>query len=286
MTYFMSRMFRSAPVALLLSGLVLGLIPSSASATWSIIAVNLRTGQVAIASATCVSQERLRGFPAKGLMDIQAIVVPGIGVAAAQAGVDRTRQNQELVYRELRAGTPPERIIEMLSADSAFQRRQFGIVDMEGRSAGFSGSENGIVSLDMQDRVPGTDIVFSVQGNILASDEVVYQAARAFREGEGDMLERMVRAMEVAEQEGGDRRCTCASEPLTAATAQCTLKTAHVAYILLADRDDPAGKGFNDGNYTMFIDVTDENIQPHEDPSAVKTLRMRYEEWKAEQERP
>src|SRR5690606_12083928 len=187
-------------------------------------------------SATCVPQGR---FPPvrKGLMDIQAIVVPGVGVAAAQAGADNTRRNQNLIYQELQKGTSPEEIIELLKADSAIERRQFGIVDMQGRTAGFSGSGNGAVSLWMSDRVPGTQIVFSVQGNVLASDEVVYQAARAFREGEGDMLERMMRAMEVAEREGGDRRCTCASDPQPAATRACTMKTAHVAYILLADPD-------------------------------------------------
>lgn len=251
-----------------------------ASATWSVIAMDTRTGQVVIASATCVPQERFAGFPSKGLMDIQAIVVPGTAVAAAQAGVDRTRANQELIYRELQRGTPPQEILGMLSADPDFQRRQFAIVDKQGRSAGHSGAMNGKVSVDMQDRVPGTDIVFSVQGNILASDEVIYQAARAFREGEGSMADRVMRAMEVADAQGGDRRCTCASEPKTAATRACTLKTSHVAYLLMANPNDARGASFNDGEYSVFIDVHDQNIRHDEDPNPVKTLRMRYDAWK------
>src|SRR5688500_3010649 len=95
--------------------LVLG-TRSTASATWSVIAVDTVTGQVVIASATCVPQARFSTFPSKGLMDIQAIIVPGVGVAAAQAGVDRTRKNQELIFRELQRGTPPQEIIGMLSA--------------------------------------------------------------------------------------------------------------------------------------------------------------------------
>ena len=79
-------------VALLV--LALALLPASLSATWSVIAVDARTGRIVVASATCVPQGRLLNFPAKGLMDIQAIVVPGIGVAAAQAAVDGTRENQ------------------------------------------------------------------------------------------------------------------------------------------------------------------------------------------------
>ena len=63
---------------------------------------------------------------------VQAVVVPGLGVAACQAGVDNTHQNQMLVFRELQKGTEPNAIIELLSADPAFQMRQFGILDVQG----------------------------------------------------------------------------------------------------------------------------------------------------------
>ena len=272
-------------VAIATAAVLLLATASAVYATWSIIAVDRRTGQVVIASATCVPQGSFAGFPAKGLMDVQAIVVPGVGIAAAQAGVDRTRRNQQLIYQELRAGTAPSEIIDMLRADSMIERRQFGIVDARGRSAGFTGTGNGQVALDMQDRVPGTDIVFSVQGNILASDEVVYQAARAMRESGGTMLDRVMAAMEAANREGGDRRCTCASEPATASTQTCTLRTSHVAYLLAADSSDPSGASYNDGRYRLFIDVTDANIRADESPDPVATLRMRYDAWKREQGR-
>ncbi len=272
-------------VAIATAAVLLLATASAVYATWSIIAVDRRTGQVVIASATCVPQGSFAGFPAKGLMDVQAIVVPGVGIAAAQAGVDRTRRNQELIYRELRAGTAPAEIIDKLRADSMIERRQFGIVDVRGRSAGFTGTGNGQVALDMQDRVPGTDIVFSVQGNILASDEVVYQAARAMRESGGTMLDRVMAAMEAANREGGDRRCTCASEPATASTRTCTLRTSHVAYLLAADSSDASGASYNDGGYRLFLDVTDANIRPDESPDPVATLRMRYDAWKREQGR-
>src|SRR4029453_14911060 len=101
---------------------------STAFATWSVIALDAKTGQVIIASATCVRQG---GFPegkpngARDLMDVQAVVVPGVGVAACQAGVDNTRQNQMLVYNEIKKGTPPADIIEMLKKDPHVERRQF-----------------------------------------------------------------------------------------------------------------------------------------------------------------
>ena len=103
-----------------------GALPSTASATWSVIAADRSTGRVVIASATCVDRDD------QFLMGVQAVVVPGLGVAACQAGVDNTHQNQMLVFRELQKGTEPNAIIELLSADPAFQMRQFGILDVQG----------------------------------------------------------------------------------------------------------------------------------------------------------
>ncbi|MDH3424651.1 MAG: DUF1028 domain-containing protein, partial [Gemmatimonadota bacterium] len=253
--------------------------PTPASATWSVIAVDASTGRVVVSSATCVAQERLLGFPAKGLMDIQAIVVPGVGVAAAQAGVDRTRENQSLIYQQLKEGTDPRLILDMLRADPNIERRQFGIVDMQGRSIGFSGSGNSAASLSVQGRVPGTDIYYSVQGNILASDAVVRNAARALERAPGDVVDKVMAAMEAADAAGGDRRCTCDTEPVP--DAPCDGRNAHVAYILAADPENPEGSSFNDGDYSLFIDVTDQNIQSDENGNPVVTLRMRYDAWKA-----
>lgn len=266
--------------ALLGLGLLLTVLPASLSATWSVIAVDTRTGRVVIASATCVPQVRLLNFPAKGLMDIQAIVAPGVGVAAAQAGVDRTRANQLLIYREIKKGTHPAEILEMLKQDERIESRQFGIVDLQGRYTGFSGSGNGQASLSVQDSVAGTGIYFSIQGNILASDAVVHDAVQAFKADGGSITDRVMAAMAAADAAGGDRRCTCESEPVL--DVPCDSKNAHVAYILAADPDDAEGESFNDGNYSMYINVTDQDIVDGENANPVITLQMRYDRWKAE----
>lgn len=255
--------------------------PGTLSATWSIIAVNAATGRVVIASATCVAQARFAGFPALGLMDVQAVVVPGIGVAAAQAGVDNTRRNQWLIFRQLQAGTPPSEIVDLLKNDPNIERRQFGIVDMRGRSAGFSGRNNGSASLDVQGRVPGTAIHYSVQGNILAADSVVHDAVRALAEGGPTLADRVMAAMEAADRAGGDRRCTCESDPVLPDTP-CTGKTSHVAYILEARASDPDGDAFNDGDYHMYLSATDADIATTEDANPVVTLRRRYDAWREE----
>ena len=212
-------------------------LPATASATWSVIAVDRSTGRVVIASATCVDRDD------QFLMGVQAVVVPGKGVAACQAGVDNTHQNQMLVFRELQKGTDPKAIIELLSADPAFQTRQFGIVDLQGRSAGHSGLTNGYVSQDIHGQVPGTEIFYSIQGNILRSGAVVPSAVKAFVAAKGGITDRVMAAMEAADAAGGDSRCTCQTPPVPpeSASIPCTLRTTLVAYILAADAGDSNG---------------------------------------------
>jgi uncharacterized Ntn-hydrolase superfamily protein len=263
-----------------LAALLLAALPRPAEATWSIVAVDTRTGLVVIASATCVTAEGLRSRG--GLKSIQAVVVPGIGVAAAQAGVDRTRANQMLIFDEMRKGTDPDVILAMLSEDPDFQRRQFGIVDLEGRMAGFSGSGNGHASLAVQSEIRGEGIYFAVQGNILESNDVVLDAVAAVMEAEGTVVDRVMAGMEAASRAGGDARCSCRTQPVPETTAGCTHRTAHVAYIAAARPEDPIGEGHSDGAYAMFLDVDDENTGPDESASPVRTLRMRFDAWKAQ----
>jgi uncharacterized Ntn-hydrolase superfamily protein len=253
-------------------------LPAHAFATWSVIAVDRKTGQVVIASATCVPQQAFAGFPAKGLKDVQAIIIPGFGVAAAQANVDRTRRLQKLIADELNRGTDPARIIEMLKdQDPNHPSRQYGIVDLKGRAAGYSGAMNGKQSLDRQGKVEGTEIYFSIQGNILTADAVVEEAVQAFRGKKGTLADRVMAAMEAADSHGGDRRCNCNTKPDP--PAPCDNKTAHVAYLVVANKSDKIGEGLNDGSYYLEIQVTDQDIQPGENDNPVATLRTRYNRW-------
>src|SRR5262249_38627981 len=143
-------------------------------------------GRVVIASATCVNgdDDFLKG--------VQAVVVPGKGVAACQAAVDNTHQNQMLVFQELQKGTDPKQIIELLSKDPPFQSRQFGILDLQGRRAGHSGLTNGYVSQDIQGQVPGTEVFYSIQGNILRPGQVVPNAVQAFLHASGTLADRAI----------------------------------------------------------------------------------------------
>jgi len=247
------------------------LLQSSAWATWSVIAVDKKSGQVIIASATCVPQAgfpKRQPLPSRDLMDLQAVIVPGIGVAACQAGADNTHNNQMLVFQELKKGTDPAKIIELLNADPDIERRQFGILDLQGRAAGFNGKGNSNASL----YVPGHvgDFYFQVQGNTLFSDQVVYEAALAFTRAKGTLADHVMAAMEAAD----------------AKATSWDGKTAHVAYILIANKTDSTEKSHNQGKYYAYVRVTDDDIKPNENANPVKTLRMRYDSWKKAGSKP
>ncbi len=279
----------------ILSALLLVLTAHSpAFATWSVIAVDARTGQVIIASATCVRQQ---GFPqrkphgSRDLMEVQAVIVPGIGVAACQAGVDNTRDNQMLVHAEIKKGTPPAQILELLKHQEAartpeaqMERRQFGIlaipdgkqITAQNNRAGFNGTGNSPSSRYFGGRV-GPDIHYQVQGNTLLGDAVVHQAALAFTRATGTLADRVMAAMEAADASGGDHRCNCGVSVLD--FVPCDNKTAHVAYITIAGKDDKPGTSHNDGQYYAYLSVTDDNTKAGESGNPVKTLRMRYDAW-------
>ncbi len=255
-------------------------------ATWSVIAVDRSTGRVVISSSTCT------GNTDDFLKDVQAVVVPGKGVAACQAAVDRTHQNQTVVFNELQKGTDPSRIVELLSQDPSFQTKQYGIVDLQGRMAGHSGLGNGFVTQDMHGQVPGTEIHYSIQGNILRTGSVVPNAVKAFLEVKGGITDRVMAAMEAADASGGDSRCTCdvPAVPAASKSIPCTLRTSLVAYILVAEPGDTNGpldqpNSHNNGHYTLYLPVSQPehgptyNIKPGEDLDPVKTLRMRFEAW-------
>jgi hypothetical protein len=265
---------------------LLALLPVPAWATWSVIAVDTVTGRVVIASATCVDRDD------QFLMGVQAVVVPGKGVAACQAAVDPTHANQMLVFDELQKGTDPVRIIELLSVDPAFQQRQFGILDLQGRHAGHSGLGNGYVAQDIQGQVPGTEIFFSIQGNILRPGNVVPNAVQAFLKTSGALTDRVMAAMEAADGSGGDSRCVCPPWPAdgTKPAIPCDGRTAHVAYILMAEPTDSSGGSHNNGKYAMYLTVSQpgvdkgpNQIRAGENLNPVKTLRVRYDVWRRTQ---
>lgn len=280
-----SRFYRWATAATV-AALMMAAAP--AFATWSIVAVDRATGRVSMATASCVDVKTDHEY-----RDLTLVVVPGVGIAACQAGVDRTLKNQQFIFEELKKGTEPKAILERIARDDPdFQQRQFGIVDMKGRMASHTGLNNGYVAQVIQGQVPGTEIFYSVQANTMRAGKVVPNAAAAFLKTDGALTDRVMAAMDAADGSGGDVRCTCPAYPTDGSkpAIACSNRVAHAAWIIMADPKDPAGDSFNNGDYSLFLTVLQpgpdrgpNQIKPGEDLNAQSTLRMRYDAWRKTQ---
>ena len=279
----MKAVFKSlALAAALLAG------PPSAFATWSIVAVDQDTGRVSMATASCVDVKTDHEY-----RDLTTVVVPGVGIAACQSGVDRTFANQKFIYEEMKKGTEPKAILEKLAHDDPnYQSRQFAIVDLKGRMAAHTGLDNAYVAQDFQGQVPGTRIFFSVQANIMRPGKIVPNAVQAFLKAKGALTDRVMAAMDAADGSGGDARCTCPPYPTdgSAPAIACNNKAAHSGYIIMATPDNKNVATQNDGNYALYLTVLQpgedrgpNQIHPGEDLNPAKTLRMRYDAWRKQQ---
>ena len=121
---------------------------------------------------------------------------------------------------------------------------------------------------------------------------MVPNAVQAFLHAKGAITDRVMAAMEAADGSGGDSRCTCPPWPTDGSkpAIPCSEKTAHVAYILMAEKGDTNGDSHNNGKYTMYLTVSQPApdhgpnvIREGENLNPVKTLRMRYDAWRKTQ---
>lgn len=88
---------------------------------------------------------------------------------------------------------------ESRGADQEREHRQFGVVDGEGRSATYTGTE----CLPWAGGIVGDG--FSCQGNVVAGPGVVDAMAEVFA-GPGDLGARLLAALHAGDRAGGDRR--------------------------------------------------------------------------------
>jgi len=217
----------------------LALAAPTAHATWSILIVDTRTGEIAVGSATCVTGIDLR--------EETPVIVTGVGAATAQSAVDQTGQNRVFLRDRLLEGLSPDEILDALDGfDGAHQTRQYGIVDAQGRAATFSGAQAADWKGGMTGRIergrpgPPDDLVYAVQGNILTGAPVVAMAVHAIEITPGDLAERLMAGMEAAAAWGGDGRCSCTSGTPTACGSPppAPFKSAHCGYMLISRPGD------------------------------------------------
>ena len=193
---------KTSPLRSLLAALVLLVVLAlPARATWSIVVINKRTGEVGVASATCLANFNLRrALP---------VVVIGRGAAAAQSAIDSSGDNRRLIWQAFRnQDLTSAEILAMLEAqDGSHSSRQYGIVSFNGDPVTFTGDNAGAAASGRTGQVG--DYVWAIQGNLLTGDEVVDAAVDAFVNTNSDMSERLMAAMLAARDMGGDGRCSC-----------------------------------------------------------------------------
>ncbi len=163
--------------------------PSPRAHTYSIVARDSVTGQLGVAVQS-------HWFSVGS-------VVPwaeaGVGAVATQSMVDASYGPLGLDL--LRAGRTPEQALRgLLEADPGSAWRQVAIVDAEGRVAVHTGAS--CIPAAGDTTGPG----FSVQANLMLSDAVWPAMAAAYESAEGDLAERLLRALEAAQAAGGDIR--------------------------------------------------------------------------------
>jgi len=173
-------------------------LPATATATYSIVGTDPQSGEIGGAGTSCV-----------GPMDVYAIYggAPGYGVVHAQAWLND--EGRLRAVELLAQGVSPEDILAEITDetfDASASIRQYGIADLQGRAAAFTGEDNSDYAGDAQGTVGA--FTYSAQGNILTSEAVITQAVAGF-EGEGcDLAERLMMALEAGGENGeGDSRC-------------------------------------------------------------------------------
>ena len=95
----------------------------------------------------------------------------------------------------------PQALELLLQQDAGREKRQLIIIDKQGRTAAFTGSETSSWGGHRQ----GEN--YAAAGNILTGEAVIEAMAAAFEQSaEEELAERLLRALEAGQQAGGDRR--------------------------------------------------------------------------------
>ncbi len=253
------------------------LLAANASATWSIVVVNLATGEVAVGIATC-----LTGFD---LRPNTVVVVPGRGVAAAQSFVGPLSLREIIREGFLNGDPAADILLQLANADNSHQMRQYGIVSLTGGEVTFTGNgagawAGGVVGQSGNYR-------YAIQGNVLTGQPVVTAAEQALINTQGDLPEKLMAAMEAARLMGGDGRCSCSGSNPTACGAPPAsfTKSSHIALMIVSrpsDVDAPCNGflGCGAGDYWLDLNVAN---QPASAPDPVIQLQGMYNTWKQNQ---
>ncbi|RPG81606.1 MAG: DUF1028 domain-containing protein [Crocinitomicaceae bacterium TMED114] len=174
---------------------------ASAQDTFSIVAVDLATGQVGSAGATCLDDNQIAGGAV-----IISDVIPDVGAIHTQSYWIPANQNaahDQVVDN----GLSPEELMAWLEENDAENNpavRQYGMADLVSgvaRAAAFTGDN----CIDFKGHIVGEN--YAIQGNILLGEEILTQMEAGFLETEGALAEKLMAALQGANVAGADNRC-------------------------------------------------------------------------------
>lgn len=249
------------------------LLCGRASATWSIVVVDMNTREVAVGTATC-----LNNF---SIVNAVPVIRVGTGAGAAQGIV--SGQARKRIWVGLINGAAPRSIVAGIDLNVGADDKQFGVVDLipQHPPVTFTGPSTGAAAGGLTGQAGS--LRYAIQGNVLVSTVLNTLCEQALTQTQGDLSQKLMAAMEAARAIGGDGRCSCAPNNPTGCGAPPPnfLKSAHTAAVVVARIGDLDGTcdsgGCANGSYYLRI-IENGGVG---DPDPVLELQTKYDAWRA-----
>jgi uncharacterized Ntn-hydrolase superfamily protein len=229
----------------ILAILIAGLIPSTASATWSIVILDPTTQRIGVAGASCTQY-------VYGIMGL----LPGKGVLIAQA-ISSEPAIQEGM-KLLAQGTSADSIWRTIGSplfDPQLSIRQYALATLRGEVVQYTGS--GTPDYHGDRRAPNV----LVQGNTLPGPEVldrVMAAIQSAQSAKRSLEDVLMAGLQAGADAGGDKRCGA--------------QRAMSSFLVVAGPDEPVGRP-----YLSIIVFGGDSAGVN----AVDFLHTKFSEWKA-----
>lgn len=189
--------------------------------TYSIVARDPNTGEMGVAVQShwfSVGSIVSWGEAGVGVIATQSFVNPSFG----QRGLEMLKQ-----------GMTAQEVVDLLIAsDEGRDFRQLAIVDAKGNSAAYTGSK----CIPEAGHIVGDN--YCVQANLMLSNLVWSEMSKAFESSDGPLAERLIAALEAAQNVGGDIRGQ-QSAAILVVKAEATGKLWEDRYIDLRIEDHP-----------------------------------------------
>ena len=126
-------------------------------------------------------------------------IEPGVGIAVGQAASNPFYGFAGLAM--MRLGRAPSEVLEsIIGSGNEAERQQVAMVDVQGNVAAYTGSKCSPAAGQK------TGNHYSCQANLMLRDTVWDKMAEAFESTTGELVDRLMSALEAGENEGGDSR--------------------------------------------------------------------------------